>query len=88
VSRPRSNSGRTDFVAISNRDRIGKMFELVAPALDGFIARSVAPQLPEGADWAGLVAMKDKRGGSRARSITASILRCSCGCSPKTSRTT
>jgi predicted AAA+ superfamily ATPase len=50
-------------VATSNRDRIGKMFELLAPALDDFIARSVAPQLPEGADWAALVAMKDKKKG-------------------------
>ncbi|MEJ7786788.1 MAG: Swt1 family HEPN domain-containing protein, partial [Solirubrobacteraceae bacterium] len=50
-------------MAISNRDRIGKMFELLAPALDGFIARSVAQQLPEGADWAALVAMKDKKKG-------------------------
>ena len=33
-------------MAISNRDRVGKMFELLAPALDDFIARSVAPKLP------------------------------------------
>jgi hypothetical protein len=50
-------------MAISNRDRIGRMFELVAPALDDFIARSVAPQLPEGATWTALVAMKDKTKG-------------------------
>src|SRR3954466_6441001 len=50
-------------MATSNRDRIGKMFELLAPALDDFIARSVAPQLPEGASWAALVAMKDKKKG-------------------------
>ena len=31
-------------MATSNRDRIGKMFELLAPALNDFIARSVAPQ--------------------------------------------
>ena len=50
-------------MAISNRDRIGKMFELLAPALDDFIARSVAPQLPEGASWTALVALKDKKKG-------------------------
>jgi hypothetical protein len=50
-------------MAISNRDRIGKMFELLAPALDEFIARSVASKLPEGASWTALVAMKDKKKG-------------------------
>ena len=35
-------------MAISNRDRVGKMFELLAPPLDDFIARSVAPELHEG----------------------------------------
>lgn len=48
-------------MAISNRDRIGRMFELMAPALDEFIARSVAPRLPDGASWTSLVAMKDKK---------------------------
>src|SRR3954462_1390018 len=50
-------------MAISNRDRIGKMFELLAPALDDFIARSVASGLPEGASWSALVALKDKKKG-------------------------
>src|SRR3954466_2997859 len=50
-------------MAISNRDRIGKMFELLAPALDDFISRSVASELPEGASWSALVAMKDKKKG-------------------------
>src|SRR3954468_12957906 len=50
-------------MAISNRDRIGKMFELLAPALDDFIARAVASELPEGASWSALVAMKDKKKG-------------------------
>lgn len=54
-------------MATSNRDRIGKMFELLAPTLDDFIARSVAPQLPEGADWAALVEMKDKKKGIEGR---------------------
>jgi predicted AAA+ superfamily ATPase len=50
-------------MAISNRDRIGKMFELLAPALDDFIARAVAPKLPEGASWTKLVEMKDAKKG-------------------------
>src|SRR3954447_1891380 len=50
-------------MAISNRDRIGTMFELLAPALDDFIARAVASELPEGASWFALVAMKDKKKG-------------------------
>jgi predicted AAA+ superfamily ATPase len=50
-------------MAISNRDRIGKMFELLAPPLDDFIARSVAAQLPEGSSWTALVAMKDEKKG-------------------------
>ena len=50
-------------MAISNRDRIGKMFELLAPQLDAFIARAVAPNVPEGDDWTALVATKDKKKG-------------------------
>src|SRR4051794_9155826 len=50
-------------MATSNRDRIGRMFELLAPALDEFIARSVASEVPEGASWPALVAMKDKKKG-------------------------
>src|SRR5215218_423343 len=50
-------------MAISNRDRIGKMFDLLAPALDNFIARAVASELPEGASWSALVAMKDEKKG-------------------------
>ena len=34
-------------MALSNRDRVGKMFELLAPPLDEFIGRSVAPKLKE-----------------------------------------
>jgi predicted AAA+ superfamily ATPase len=48
----------------SNRDRIGKMFELLAPPLDEFISLAVVPELVEDGDWAKLVAMKDGRRGS------------------------
>ncbi len=55
-------------MATSNRDRIGKMFELLAPALDDFIARSVAPRLPEEASsWTALVAVKDKSKGAAGK---------------------
>lgn len=45
----------------SNRDRIGRMFELLAPALDEFITAAVEPDLDEGTEWPMLVALKDKR---------------------------
>ena len=49
-------------MATSNRDRVGKMFELMAPPLDEFITRSVAPALTgdNGASWPLLVAKVDK----------------------------
>src|SRR3954454_11391569 len=50
-------------MAISNRDRIGKMFELLAPALDDFIARAVGPQLRPGTSWTVLVQLKDEKKG-------------------------
>ncbi len=50
-------------MAMSNRDRIGRMFELIAPELDEFIARSVAPKLQDGGSWTELVAMKDTKKG-------------------------
>jgi predicted AAA+ superfamily ATPase len=46
-------------MALSNRDRIGKMFDLISPALDAFIDRVLGPELSEGADWVHLVAAKD-----------------------------
>jgi predicted AAA+ superfamily ATPase len=49
-------------VATSNRDRIGKMFELLAPPLDAFIAGAVEPKL-KGQPWTALVALKDKSNG-------------------------
>ena len=50
-------------MASSNRDRIGKMFELVAPPLDEFILRSVASRLNEGASWTVLIQLKDEQKG-------------------------
>ena len=68
-------------MAISNRDRIGKMFELLAPPLDEFISRSVASRLDRGCFVDGARAVEGRaEGGGRARSTTTSIRRCSCGC--------
>ncbi len=50
-------------MATSNRDRIGKTLELMAPALDEFIQRSVAAELDDGAARVALVALKDQRKG-------------------------
>jgi len=35
-------------MALSNRDRIGQMFDAIAPALNDFITGVLAPQLPDG----------------------------------------
>jgi hypothetical protein len=40
------------------------MFELLAPPLDTFISRAVAPVLKEGGSWTSLVALKDKKKGA------------------------
>ena len=50
-------------MATSNRDRIGGMFELLAPALDEFITRSVASALNKGTDWTVFVQLKDESKG-------------------------
>ncbi len=54
-------------MAISNRDRVGAMFELLAPPLDAFIAHAVAPALKEGSSWTSLVALKDKKKGAAGK---------------------
>lgn len=46
----------------SNRDRIGKMFELISPQLERFISEAVDPQLA-GGSWVELLAAKDKEKG-------------------------
>ena len=47
-------------MALSNRDRVGKMFEIIAPALDDYISSVIGDvdQLA-GANWTQLVAAKD-----------------------------
>jgi len=51
-------------MVLSNRDRIGKMFEVVAPALDDYISSVIGAQDREmGTHWVDLVAAKDERNG-------------------------
>jgi len=47
-------------MAISNRDRVGKMFEIIAPALDDYISSIIgAADRAAGANWVALVAARD-----------------------------
>jgi len=47
-------------MALSNRDRIGKMFEVLAPPLDDYISSVIGAVEPSaGANWVELVAAKD-----------------------------
>lgn len=51
-------------MAISNRDRVGKLFEVIAPALDDYISSVIGAVDPEsGAKWVQLVAAKDRHEG-------------------------
>lgn len=45
-------------MATSNRDRIGRMFEIMSPALDDFITRTVEPVIGD-TDWTELVRLVD-----------------------------
>ncbi|MDN4474639.1 Swt1 family HEPN domain-containing protein [Demequina sp. SYSU T00192] len=50
-------------MALSNRERIGKMFEVIAPALDDYISSIIGAVDPAaGANWAELVAARDGGG--------------------------
>ncbi len=51
-------------MALSNRDRVGKMFEIIAPALDDYISSVIgAVDASAGANWVQLVAAKDGHAG-------------------------
>ncbi|MCI1262624.1 MAG: Swt1 family HEPN domain-containing protein [Tetrasphaera jenkinsii] len=52
-------------MALSNRDRIGRMFEVLAPALDDYISSVIGQADPAlGADWTKLVQAKDVKNGA------------------------
>ncbi len=54
-------------MALSNRDRIDRMFQVMAPALDDFIASVIGQGDPSlGAAWTNLVSLKDQKGGAPA----------------------
>ena len=54
-------------MALSNRDRINRMFEVMAPALDDFIASVIGQGDPAlGAAWTKLVQLKDGKKGAPA----------------------
>lgn len=47
-------------MAVSNRERVGRMFEVIAPALDDYISSVIGAEDPaSGAQWADLVAVRD-----------------------------
>jgi predicted AAA+ superfamily ATPase len=51
-------------MAVSNRDRIGKLFEVMSPALDDYISSVIGAVDPSaGANWVQLVAAKDGHAG-------------------------
>lgn len=67
-------------MALSNRDRVGRMFDVLSPALDAFIARIVGPDLGADASWTMLLALKDQKQHKQARRIRAPTRRSSCEC--------
>lgn len=54
-------------MAVSNRERIGQMFDLVAPVLDEFITGILGPHLTGGGDWTQLVELKDAKKGATGK---------------------
>jgi len=55
-------------MALSNRDRVERMFAAMAPALDDFIARVIGAESPElGASWVELVRAKDESKGIQGK---------------------
>ena len=52
-------------MALSNRDRINRMFEVMAPALDDFISSVIGQGDPAvGVEWPKLVQNKDTKNGA------------------------
>ena len=69
-------------MALSNRDRIDRMFQVMAPALDDFISSVIGQADPAlGAAWTKLVQGKDvKNGAPLTRPTTRSTRRSSSAC--------
>ena len=64
-------------MALSNRDRVGQAFEVLAVGLDEFITRVLAPELTDGADWTMVLAIKDEKSSGRARTYSRHDPQCS-----------
>lgn len=58
-------------MAPSNRERVGQMYELIAPALDSFIQSVIGPELSSGSSWTALVAAKDAKNGIAGKDYSA-----------------
>ncbi len=57
-------------MALSNRDRIDRMFQVMAPAVDDFISATIGQlDAASGADWVKLVEAKDVRNGAPAGKV-------------------
>lgn len=54
-------------MAVSNRDRIGQMFDVLAPALETWIAGVLDQQSPEGRTWVPARAVRDSKKGISTR---------------------
>ncbi|KZB87469.1 DUF499 domain-containing protein [Amycolatopsis regifaucium] len=50
-------------MAVSNRDRIGQMFDLLAPKLDAFLSQILDPQLEAGRTWVDIITAVDNSDG-------------------------
>ncbi|MFH5230658.1 Swt1 family HEPN domain-containing protein [Antrihabitans spumae] len=57
-------------MAVSNRDRIGKAVEMMGPALDQFLTRVFAKDIPAGKDWTLFLAAKDSGRGASGRTFS------------------
>ena len=57
-------------MAVSNRERIGKLFEVIAPALDDYISSVIGAVDPSaGANWVQLVAAEDGHAGKVSEAV-------------------
>ncbi|GAA2003805.1 Swt1 family HEPN domain-containing protein [Nocardiopsis rhodophaea] len=54
-------------MAQSNRDRINKMFEILAPPLDDYISAAIGKRTQTGAEWTKLVEDKDAKNGASGK---------------------
>lgn len=51
-------------MAVSNRERVSRALEITAEALGPFVARQLAPHVPEGAEWPAILRVLDEQKGN------------------------